>query len=791
MSTYSRPAAPESRGLFAFSLLFFILASFYLAWPWLSQQVTIPWDAKAEFQPQLSFLAHALHSGRSPFWTPNVFAGWPQIADPQSLIFSPPYLLLAALVPQPTFQQADAVAFAMLTLGGLGWMLYFRDRGWRAAGGLIAALAFAYGGSAAWRIQHIGQILSLSWFPLALWALNRALDRASFLWGAAAGLFAGFMVAAPNQVAWFFSLFLGLFVVWRLVSPPKEDERRFFARLGGMVAPLSGVLIVGAFVAVPPLLWTIALLRQSNRPVISLAASAHGSLHPASLLTALVANLYNVDGPLSAFWGPPSAAWGQTGLYLARNMTEIYFGALPLVALLVLGVARGWLLERPMRLFAAFVLASAVYALGKYTPVFAALYDLPGASYFRRPADATFPLCALAGVIGGYCFSRALDAPPPKRLTKFLGSALVGALFLAALGVAFAKNHLVEALPSILFAMVFAFLSLLLVFAAPRWKERPALALLLAGMLLTLDLSLNNAPNPSTGLPPQAYDILRANSKNATIDFIERKLAENRDPNRRDRVELAGLGFAWPNVGLVHGFDVDLGYNPLRLALFDRVTHAIDDVALPRQRKFSPAFPSYKSPMANLMGLRWIVTGVPADEIDKSLKPGELPLVKRTADAYIYENKDALPRVLIPGRAVSADFAQIIAKGPMPDIDYRKNVLIDRAVCDAEKALHCETEPAPAAKAVDGKAKILRYSNTIIDINATAPPGGGFLVLNDVWQNWQTAYVDGIKVPILRANLMFRAVPLSPGPHHVRFRFKPIKGLLQFLPARWRAALGR
>ena len=120
--------------------------------------MTIPWDSKAHFQPQLSFLAHALHDGQSPFWTPNVFAGMPQIADPQSLIFSPPFLLLAALVREPTFQQADAVSFLMLTFGGIGWMLYFRDRGWSAAGGLVAALAFAYGGSAAWRIQHTGQI---------------------------------------------------------------------------------------------------------------------------------------------------------------------------------------------------------------------------------------------------------------------------------------------------------------------------------------------------------------------------------------------------------------------------------------------------------------------------------------------------------------------------------------------------------------------------------------------------------------------------------------------------------
>ncbi len=64
----------------------FVLAWVVLCWPWLSGSVTIPFDAKAHFQAQIQFLAQALHSGQSPFWNHNIFAGSPQIADPQSLI---------------------------------------------------------------------------------------------------------------------------------------------------------------------------------------------------------------------------------------------------------------------------------------------------------------------------------------------------------------------------------------------------------------------------------------------------------------------------------------------------------------------------------------------------------------------------------------------------------------------------------------------------------------------------------------------------------------------------------
>ena len=77
-------------------------------------------------------------------------------------------------------------------------------------------------------------------------------------------------------------------------------------------------------------------------------------------------------------------------------MGEIYFGALPLSGPVGLGLARRWMLDRPMRFFTGAVLVLAIYAFGKYTPVFAALFDVPGANLFRRPADATFPLCAFA-----------------------------------------------------------------------------------------------------------------------------------------------------------------------------------------------------------------------------------------------------------------------------------------------------------------------------------------------------------------------------------------------------------
>ena len=44
----------------ALAVAMFLLGAIVIGWPWLSGRVTIPWDAKAHFQPQIQFLAQSL-----------------------------------------------------------------------------------------------------------------------------------------------------------------------------------------------------------------------------------------------------------------------------------------------------------------------------------------------------------------------------------------------------------------------------------------------------------------------------------------------------------------------------------------------------------------------------------------------------------------------------------------------------------------------------------------------------------------------------------------------------------
>ncbi|MGN6095584.1 MAG: hypothetical protein ACTHP8_05040 [Bosea sp. (in: a-proteobacteria)] len=748
----------------------FVIAWVILCWPWLSGSVTIPFDAKAHFQAQVEFLARAIHSGQSPFWNHNVFAGSPQVADPQSLIFSPA-ILLALLSPAPSFRMVDAFVLLHLLVAGFAILMFFRDRGWHPAGGLLAALVFAFGASASWRVQHIGQIESLAFFAVAFWLTARMLQRNSAWAGVCAGLASGLMVLEPDQVA-----MLGGYVLIGMVVAHWLSGG--WVALRASLVPIALASLAGLAVITVPLLWTWLFAEATTRPEISLGVATSGSLHPASLLTAFVCDLFGAKSPQVDFWGPYLNPNWVKDLALSQNMAQVYIGALPMLLLIAPGLTRGWLWDRAIRPLTLLFLFMVLYALGRYTPLFEAAYDyLPGVKMFRRPADATFLIGALGAVLSGYVLHRMLTAENISfRRDLAIGAAVVLAAVLGAILLSRNEGHLGDAWQPVLAAVAWFGAAILLLLALQRWRGAlgPVAAMALVTGVVASDLGANNGPNESTALPPQLYDVLRPTTRNQTIALLKQLTAQPAGSPRRDRVELLGMGFEWPNAGMIHGFDHTLGYNPLRLEDFSEAVGTGDGIARPADRKFTPLFPSYHSRLANLLGLRYIASPVPIEQVDHTLKSGDLKLLARTKQGFIYENPHALPRVQFVGGWALADFESMKLSGHWPETEPEQTVLLDTEPPVA-------TPEGPAA--VQAEVKLVRYRNTVVEIEVTSP-AAGFVVLNDIWHPWWSAQVDGVDSEILRANVLFRAVQVPAGRHKVVFSFHPLSGAIAELEAR-------
>ena len=753
------------------TLLIFTLAVLLPAWPWLSGRLTIPWDAKSQFFPQVQFLASSLARGEWPWWSPNVFAGWAQISDPQSLLFSPLHVLLAAANAAISLRAFDAVTFAYLLLGGFGIILFFHDRGWHPGGALVAAMAFALGGSASARIQHTGQIISLAYLPVALWLLSRALDRSSWRAGLAAGVVAGLMALGRDQVA-----LLSLYVLAGFVLAHWAAGGQRLARVRASLAPLAAAAVSATVIAAVPIIMTMLLAARSNRPQISFASAADGSIHPVHLLQFAFADLFGAMNPDIDYWAPQSsiwdAAWGSPGLYLSQNMGLVYASALVLVAVLSFGVIRGLVWAREIRVFTIAAALVLLYALGAYTPAFQLMYDLlPAVALYRRPADATFVLVALIALIAGYLVHRWLTGTvaPASRLQRACEIACPVVLVAGALALAYSVVGFAPAVVPVASAIVFTAAAIAVLLFARRMNARsPMVATGLIAAFMAVDLGWNNAPHVSTALPADQFEALRLNTNDETVRLLKTRLAAAAAPDRRDRVELIGIAYHWPNLPLVHGFDHVFGHNPLRLASFREATHVGDTVAIPSQRVFSPLYPSYRSAFADLLGVRFIATGVPVEEIDSSLEPADLNFIAHTKDAYVYENPRALPRVMLLTDWRVADFDELLRSG-WPPADPRRTVLLMKAPSGVS--------PGASVDGAEntGSARLLRYANTEIVVGVEAPVGG-ILLLNDVWQPWWRASVDGIDTEILKANVIFRAVVCPRGRHVIRFSFHPFAG---------------
>jgi hypothetical protein len=121
-----------------------------------------------------------------------------------------------------------------------------------------------------------------------------------------------------------------------------------------------------------------------------------------------------------------------------------------------------------------------------------------------------------------------------------------------------------------------------------------------------------------------------------------------------------------------------------------------------------------------------------------------------------------LPRAFVVPAAEFASGDAALARLADPAFDPAAAVLLP------EPPPH-EAPATPGSAAAP--AVITAYAPERVQVRVTGP---GYLVLTDAHYPGWTATLDGQPVPILPADLMFRAVALPPGEHEIVFRYSPV-----------------
>ena len=139
--------------------------------------------------------------------------------------------------------------------------------------------------------------------------------------------------------------------------------------------------------------------------------------------------------------------------------------------------------------------------------------------------------------------------------------------------------------------------------------------------------------------------------------------------------------------------------------------------------------------------------------------------------AAVWENQDALPRAFIAHAATIVDDDSALARLHDPVFQPVCHVLLadEPSARQLEEAQSVWVQfnciPADAAE-------ITKYESERVEVTATTNQSGYLVLADSLYPGWR-AFVDGQPAPILRVDVLFRAVLIEPGTRRIVFEYHP------------------
>jgi hypothetical protein len=718
------------------------LAALVVAWwasAWAREGSQLPLDLFLYFFPTYHNVYGRIAAGELPLWNPYQLCGIPWIGTLQAGVFYPAHAVYLVLSP---FVGLAVLHVAHLVLVALTMAALARRLGLGAAGATVAAAVFTLRGRIPFAMVSPVYLEAAAWFPLGALGVVDVVQgrsrRGVCLLALATGmsLLAGYPQTTVYAAYTWAALWLALLV----------EERPGWRAGGAAALAFAAAIVLGALVAGVQL--------------------APGLEH------ALVGTRATRGLDMATMWAWLTPAWPQLA-YQAISGSAFAYGVV------ALGVLPAALAHPRRRVTAAGVLLLAglagVVSLGAGWSLFRLFLMLPAVGWFRNPdrllVVTDFSL-ALAAAVGVDAMAGVVADAGRRRVAPAL--ALVGtAAVVAAAWRGFAPA---SEMPTVL-AFAAAVLVVVLA-AAARGARVPA-----AGLLAVLAVA------EIVHHPWLDYRLPYAADWHTVYEPWEEQLRGLAWMAQHDRAWIYGTGLQPPialKLAATYGFRTISDYEPLNLRRQgEYFTYFATEATTPSQpgdiymgdvRSLTPPvgteYPEARRRLLDLAAVRFFA--VPGSMIGK-------PEVARftTAGGFVrqrlprfglWENPHALPRAFVTYAARPAPSDPAALLEAISDEDF--DPLVESYV-EGDAGLAPATSDTPRGAA----ASIVRDDPETVEIDAALDRPGLVVLADSFYPGWR-AVEDGVPVPVLAVNHLFRGVPAPAGVHHVRFEYRPASVLV-------------
>ena len=719
-------------------------------------------DIHLQWVGQAEAFVRSVATGSWPLWNRCWSFGQPLLANPNNQLVYPLTWLNLLMPPWHYYSLFVVVHFLV---AGLGFFLAARRLGASGRAALLGAACWVASGPFVSLVNLWNHLSGAAWIPWALWAADRALVSPSapriLAWGGA--------VAAPVLCGSPESALMGA-VATLLVLARRAGEvpARRMAKTAVLALVFSVTLSGAQWIP------AVELASRSMRSQFG-SQSAFWSIAPLALVQVLLpASLH----PL------PLQDRLRFALFEGREpfLDSLYLGATTVLFVAAAGCARTRVVASTTVVAAAALIA----ALGRYTPLHRWVMELlPVMQSFRFPAKALVLFSLAWALLVAFGFDALRDRKPsrirvPEILVAVCAIVLAAAAVLGWLGADtwgtlvvapnYTRRGVVASLLPVTRSLGRAALLALLasVLALGRARLSPA-RLSLIGVLAVADLLAAHrgrtptAPSDlfvlrppgvrylagSDGRRVYSYDYMDPASALAHLGHRGYRTKVRREDWPAPWAEAAALRLAFhPSVlgywGIEGAYLLDtLGLGSVEMSWLTHYLHVQEDTPVHLR-------------LLQMGAVHRVVSLHPQPELAE-LAVLDSPLVE---PVRIYAVPDPLPRAYAVDGVRVADGEAAVRLTGEPAFDLHREVILPAG----------SPRPSDPAFRSQVRVSVLRPDRTVVEVVLS---GVGHLVLVDAFDPGWRAAVDGRPAPILRANVVFQAVPVPAGAHRVELVYRP------------------